>query len=225
VKFIQDVIQGCRALRREDLINHVKKLLQNETLTKEINKRMREFEEKRKSSWRDLFNELCFCILTANSSAQMGIKVQNSLGFEGFYYLPEEELSSRLTNLGYRYPRVRAKYIVRARKYAKDLERIVKETDVDKARGWLVKNIKGIGLKEASHFLRNVGFKEIAIIDRHILKILHEYGLIDEIPRSLTKRKYLEIEKILKDIAKELNLSPAELDLYLWFSKTGKVLK
>ena len=225
MKFIQDVIQGCRALRREDLINHVKKLLQNETLTKEINKRMREFEEKRKSSWRDLFNELCFCILTANSSAQMGIKVQNSLGFEGFYYLPEEELSSRLTNLGYRYPRVRAKYIVRARKYAKDLERIVKETDVDKARGWLVKNIKGIGLKEASHFLRNVGFKEIAIIDRHILKILHEYGLIDEIPRSLTKRKYLEIEKILKDIAKELNLSPAELDLYLWFSKTDKVLK
>jgi len=225
VKFIQDVIQGCRALRREDLINHVKKLLQNETLTKEINKRMREFEEKRKSSWRDLFNELCFCILTANSSAQMGIKVQNSLGFEGFYYLPEEELSSRLTNLGYRYPRVRAKYIVEARKYAKSLEKIVKETDVNRVRDWLVKNIRGIGLKEASHFLRNVGFKEIAIIDRHILKILHEYGLIDEIPRSLTKRKYLEIEKILKEMAKELNLSPAELDLYLWFSKTGKVLK
>lgn len=225
MKFIQDVIQGCRALRREDLINHVKKLLQNETLTKEINKRMREFEEKRKSSWRDLFNELCFCILTANSSAQMGIKVQNSLGFEGFYYLPEEELSSRLTNLGYRYPRVRAKYIVEARKYAKSLEKIVKETDVNRVRDWLVKNIKGIGLKEASHFLRNVGFKEIAIIDRHILKILHEYGLIDEIPRSLTKRKYLEIEKILKEMAKELNLSPAELDLYLWFSKTGKVLK
>ena len=225
MKFIQDVIQGCRALRREDLINHVKKLLQNETLTKEINKRMREFEEKRKSSWRDLFNELCFCILTANSSAQMGIKVQNSLGFEGFYYLPEEELSSRLTNLGYRYPRVRAKYIVEGRKYAKSLEKIVKETDVNRVRDWLVKNIKGIGLKEASHFLRNVGFKEIAIIDRHILKILHEYGLIDEIPRSLTKRKYLEIEKILKEMAKELNLSPAELDLYLWFSKTGKVLK
>jgi len=225
VKFIQDVIQGCRALRREDLINHVKKLLQNETLTKEINKRMREFEEKRKSSWRDLFSELCFCILTANSSAQMGIKIQNALGFEGFYYLSEEELSSRLSELGYRYPRVRARYIVEARKYAKDLEKIVEENDVNKARDWLVGNIKGIGLKEASHFLRNVGFKDVAIIDRHILRILYEFGLINKIPRSLSKKRYLEIEKILKEISRDLNLSPAELDLYLWFSKTGKVLK
>ena len=212
-------------MSKDDLTDFVKKLLQNKKLVKEISKRMKEFEERGKSSWRDLFSELCFCILTANSSAQMGIKVQNALGFEGFYYLSEEELSSRLSELGYRYPRVRARYIVEARKYAKDLEKIVEENDVNKARDWLVGNIKGIGLKEASHFLRNVGFKDVAIIDRHILRILYEFGLINEIPRSLSKKRYLEIEKILKEISRDLNLSPAELDLYLWFSKTGKVLK
>jgi len=46
-----------------------------------------------------------------------------------------------------------------------------------------------------------------------------------ERPKTLTKRKYLEIENILRDIAREINLTLAELDLYLWFIETGKILK
>jgi N-glycosylase/DNA lyase len=37
--------------------------------------------------------------------------------------------------------------------------------------------------------------------------------------------KYLEIENFLMKIAKKLNLSLAELDLYLWYIETGKILK
>ncbi|MEM2975891.1 MAG: N-glycosylase, partial [Candidatus Bathyarchaeia archaeon] len=91
-------------------------------------------------------------------------------------------------------------------------------------REWLVKNIKGIGYKEASHFLRNIGFTNLAIIDFHILNILTRHKLIKK-PKTLTRKNYLEIEQTLKNIAEKLNLTLAELDLYLWYIETNKILK
>ena len=73
-------------------------------------------------------------------------------------------------------------------------------------------------------FLRNIGYTDYAIIDFHIIDLLVSYNLILK-PKTLTRNKYLEIEKILKNIGKELNLNLAELDLYLWYLETGKILK
>ncbi|MEM3553264.1 MAG: N-glycosylase, partial [Candidatus Bathyarchaeia archaeon] len=97
--------------------------------------------------------------------------------------------------------------------------------NVKNCREWLVKNIKGLGFKEASHFLRNVGYFNLAIIDRHILRILSKYGFISNNSKSLTKKVYFEIESILEMLAKKVDLTLAELDLYLWFMETGKILK
>lgn len=97
--------------------------------------------------------------------------------------------------------------------------------DERKAREWLVKNVEGIGWKEASHFLRNVGFGGVAILDRHVLRVLHEHGLIGEIPKSLPRGRYLEIEEKIEKLARKLDLSLGELDLYLWYMKTGEILK
>ena len=208
-----------------NLILSVKKLMNNKELRKTIENRITEFSIFKERPWKEFFAELCFCILTANSSAQLGMKIVEEIGADGFIGMPEEELAEKLARLGHRYPRTRAKYIVEARKYAKSLKKIVLSLSEEDAREWLVRNIKGIGMKEASHFLRNVGAKNLAIIDRHILRVLRGYGIIKEIPKSLTKRRYLEIEKILKKIANELGITLAELDLYLWYSRTGKVLK
>ncbi|RLI73197.1 hypothetical protein DRO97_07950 [Archaeoglobales archaeon] len=65
----------------------------------------------------------------------------------------------------------------------------------------------------------------MTIIDRYILKWLYENSLIDEIPKSLNQKKYKKIEKIVEDLSSEKNMSLAELDLYLWYEKTKKVLK
>ena len=56
------------------------------------------------------------------------------------------------------------------------------------------------------------------------MDILVKNQLIEK-PKTMTKSKYLEIEEILKNIAKKVKLTLAELDLYLWFIETGKVLK
>ena len=135
-----------------------------------------------------------------------------------------EELREKLRSFGHRFYSKRAEYIVEARRYAESLKKIVTDLGEFLAREWLVKNVKGIGYKEASHFLRNVGYFNLAILDRHILSVLSEHGIIEK-PKTLTRRRYLEIEGKMRDLAEKVDLSLGELDLYLWYMKTGKVLK
>ena len=128
-------------------------------------------------------------------------------------------------DFGYRFPNIRAKYIAKARESQEQIiSQIRSHTNLFELREWLVKNIKGLGYKEASHFLRNIGFAEFAIIDFHIIDLLTKFNLIEK-PKTLSKTKYLEIEELLSQIAEKLDLNLAELDLYMWFMETGKVLK
>lgn len=179
-----------------------------------VNTRIAEFHWKRTQG--ELFSELSFCLLTANTSAEMGIKCQNDI-CNGFEELPQEMLALRLKRLGFRFPNRRAEFIVLARQHKEILSPQL-------PRDWLVKNVKGLGMKEASHFLRNVGRDDVAIIDFHIVDLLAKHKLIKK-PKTLTKSRYLAIEELLRQIAKAVGLTLAELDLYLWYIETGKVLK
>lgn len=206
------------------LLKSLRRLISNREVNEKVSRRIREFEEIGRKK-ENAFSELCFCILTANYSAEGGLRIQEKCS-EEFFKLDEHQLAERLKELGYRYPKSRAKYIVEARKIYDEIWRIVNSgKDTMEIRRWLVENVLGLGFKEASHFLRNIGFKNIAIIDKHILRVLRRHGLIEREPRGLSKSKYLDIEKILLRIAGKLGISPAELDLYLWYMDTGKILK
>ncbi len=98
--------------------------------------------------------------------------------------------------------------------------------DVFERRRVLATNVKGMGWKEASHFLRNTGFGEnLAILDRHVLKNLVLSGVIPGIPHSLTPRRYFEIENRMKAFAKEILIPLAHLDFVLWYREAGDVFK
>ena len=205
------------------LLKEIEKLKKGE-IKETIDNKMKEFKELGKSPNEKIFSELCFCILTANFSAEKGIMIQNSMSRD-FLSLPESKLAKKLKECGHRYPNIRAKYIVEARKYADLLrEMLNSKKDEKKLREWLVKNIKGLGCKEASHFLRNIGFENLAILDFHIINVLVKYGLIEK-PKALTKKKYLEVENLLEGLAEKIDLNLAQLDLYLWYMETGKILK
>jgi len=206
------------------LLRSLRKIISDREVSETVLNRIKSFEETGRD--RDkTFSELCFCILTANYSAEGGLRIQRECE-EDFFNLDEFSLAEKLRRLGHRYPKSRARYIVEARKIYNEVWKTVKsDKDPLEIRKWLVKNVLGLGFKEASHFLRNIGFKNLAIIDRHVLRILHEHGLIKHIPTVLSEIKYLEIEKILSRVAEELNISLAELDLYLWYMDTGKILK
>ena len=206
----------------EKLIDKIESLKKGE-IGKLVNDRIKEFKNIDKKSTNELFNEMCFCILTANFNAEKSIKIQNEIG-ECFSNDSEEDLAKKLQELGHRFPNMRASYISESRNCKDMLKRVVESLKNDELREWLVKNVKGIGYKETSHFLRNIGFDDFAIIDFHIIDILAKYDLIEK-PKVLTRKKYLEIEKILKKIAEKSGLNLAELDLYLWYMETGKILK
>lgn len=206
----------------EKLINNIEEL-KNSDISDIINKRIKEFKDVNKLSNDDLFKELCFCILTANFSAERSIKIQEELS-ECFLNGSEEELSLKLKLKGHRFPNARAKYISDSINCKNNLSEVVKFHDKNMIRDWIVNNVKGVGYKESSHFLRNIGFDDFAIIDFHIVDILVDNNIIAK-PKYLTKKNYIEIEKILRSIAKKTDLSLAELDLYLWYMETGKILK
>ena len=93
-------------------------------------------------------------------------------------------------------------------------------------RKWIVENVEGMGMKEASHFIRNIGLgQELAILDRHILRILKKLCIIDEIPKTLTMKKYIDIENSMREYAKYINVDMDKLDLILWYRQVGYMFK
>jgi N-glycosylase/DNA lyase len=200
------------------------KNLKNSKIKNLVDTRLREFKEIGNGSSNEIFEELCFCILTANFNAERSLKIQKQIG-DGFLSFPKSDLARKLRELGHRFPNTRARYIADARKHKNVLKDIIKTfNDDNELREWLVKNVKGIGYKEASHFLRNIGYTSFAIIDFHVIDVLTKHNIVEK-PKVLTKRKYLKIEDLLREIAGKSNVNLAELDLYLWFMETGKILK
>jgi N-glycosylase/DNA lyase len=201
-------------------INNLKKT----SLGKDIEKKKKKFLSFQKESNHAIFKELCFCLMTANFNAKRAIEIQEKCG-DVFLTGTEKELSRILKQHGHRFPNIRAHFIFVAQEHKEDIkEKIFSIKDRYEKREWLVKNIKGLGFKESSHFLRNIGFFDYAIIDFHIVDILVDNKIIQK-PKNLNKENYLTIEKKLEKLAKKTNLSLGELDLYLWYMETGTIYK
>lgn len=192
----------------------------SEIETDTINTRLTQFAELGELDNDEWFSELCFCILTANSQAQKAIDIQKQIGIKGFLENSEERIAHTIKSFGHRFHNNKAKYIVLARKF-RNIKDLLKGLTSHQAREFIVKNIKGLGYKEASHFLRNVGYGDLAIIDRHIIKFLYKNNFIKEISNTITKKTYLHFEDILKAYKISLN----KLDLMIWCHITGKILK
>lgn len=197
--------------------------LKHSTVRTTIQKRIQDFKNIRKDSSDELFQELCFCILTANFNAERCIQIHSQLK-ACFCTETKDTLAQKLKENGYRFPNTRAAYIVESSSKKDLLPTILTTFQGDERRTWLVQNIKGLGYKEASHFLRNIGYDDYAIIDSHILDILGRSHVITR-PKTLTKKTYMDIETILRRLAHQTQLTLAELDLYLWYLETGKILK
>ena len=99
-------------------------------------------------------------------------------------------------------------------------------SDPRAARRWLVENVKGMGYKEASHFLRNIGCGGgLAILDTHILKNLVYYKVIKKIPSSMNPSLYLSIEKRMMRFSRRIGIPMEAMDLLFWSQETGHIFK
>ncbi|AAK41186.1 N-glycosylase/DNA lyase [Saccharolobus solfataricus] len=206
----------------------LRSLVQNPKVRARVLERVDEFRLNNLSNEEVWFRELTLCLLTANSSFISAYQALNCLG-QKIYYANEEEIRNILKSCKYRFYNLKAKYIIMAREkvYGRLKEEIKPLADEDQqlARERLL-NIKGIGMKEASHFLRNVGYFDLAIIDRHIIDFMRRIGAIGETNvKQLSKSLYISFENILKSIASNLNMSVGILDLFIWYKETNTIVK
>ena len=197
-----------------------------------IEERLNEFTQIwENESEENLFSELAFCLLTPQSKAKMcwdsicALKEKNVLIYGG-----EEEVLDCLYGVRFKYKK--AKYLIEVRELFKISGKISVKKEIEKnnspfeTREWLVENVKGMGHKEASHFLRNIGKgKDLAILDRHILKNLKLIGVIEEIPYSINRKKYIELEQTMREFSKEIGIPLDHLDIVLWYKETKEIFK
>ncbi|MBN2452866.1 MAG: N-glycosylase/DNA lyase [Candidatus Omnitrophica bacterium] len=180
----------------------------------------------------DIFSELCFCILTANAGAVKCDEAMRELSSLGLIAGgTARQIRPRIKGRA-RFHNKKADYITGARKLFEagrgiDVRGKLDKDDIVATRDWLAANIKGYGYKEASHFLRNIGLgREIAILDRHILKNLRKFGVINAIPESLSSRKiYLSVEDKMRRFSRRIGIPMDELDLLFWSMQTGYIFK
>ena len=161
----------------DNLLRNIQELKKTD-IRKGIQKRLHEFRKLGHGSPDIIFRELCFCLLTANCNAQRCICAQREIG-AGFITLGKAELKKKIRRLVCRFYNNKTDYIISARSKIDELMSMLHITqDGKSARKWLVKNIKGLGMKEASHFLRNIGYSDVTIIDFHIVDLLEKYRLV-----------------------------------------------
>ncbi|MFO8015972.1 MAG: N-glycosylase/DNA lyase [Candidatus Woesearchaeota archaeon] len=193
---------------------------------KEIKERLREFSRLPESEW---FYELCFCLCTPQSNAKKCDSAVKELKEKDFRRRNVRPGSTLMGNV--RFHNNKARYLIRAKNGFAVIKAKIREykdgrkKDPKELREWLVDNVKGMGMKEASHFLRNTGFRGLAILDRHILKNMKEYGGVSAVPDTLTKKEYLRLEKQLRSFSEKIGIDMDELDLLFWSLETGEVFK
>ncbi len=176
----------------------------------------------------EYFYELLFCILTPQSHAKNADAVINKLkqdkfleyGFDPMPYLRDPQHYIRFHN-------VKSKRLLHIREIYPQVHTILvnDRSDIAQLRQSILTMIPGLGLKESSHFLRNIGVQGLVILDRHILKHLKALKIIGTIPKSLTPKLYYSIEKKWLKYSKEVGIPMDELDLLFWSMETGEIRK
>ena len=220
----------------------------------EYSRLMESFKHHPRKTWHEmsetrLWEELCLCILSSNVSYELALSafwhLRNMrllnpkwiIGRETEVERIADELSKRIylprrkdgSLRKYRFPHTRARNIVNATKVLyqndHDLLWVLRKSDSEQeARAFLAENIPGVGLKQASHFLRNIGYsRSLAIIDSHVMGFLIEMGAIrKEKIKIVTPEIYIRLEKVVKNLCDSLGVNLSIFDMAIWQYMRGR---
>lgn len=209
-------------------------LLRTELASKQeaIQARLEDFRRVGRGTDAQIFEELSFAILAIQSSARTSDAAVRALDEEDLLWTGGPREIAAFLRHRTRFHNHKAAYLVRARArffpgsgpvLCASLGRF---SEPKEARAWLVSEVDGLGYKEASHFLRNIGRGEdLAILDRHILRNLIRHRVIGRMPKSLTPKRYLAIESRMEEFARKIDVSMGVLDLLWWSRQTGEIFK
>ena len=189
-----------------------------------IQNRLKDFSQVPKAEY---FYELVYCLLTPQSSAVNADKVITILKDKKFKLRDiDPEPILRWKDCYIRFHKNKSRYLIIVKdQFPLIAEQLKGRSTSEELRLWLIKNVKGLGWKESSHFLRNIGHRNLAILDRHILRNLIRLGVLRDLPISLTTKNYLQIEGKFRKFSNHVGIPMDELDLLFWSMETGEILK
>ncbi len=175
----------------------------------------------------EYFYELAYCLLTPQSSAVHAAEAVERLKERLFEASPlDPEPILRRKDCYIRFHKTKSRHLLAVKaQYPLIAAELSNGAAAEDLREWLVRNVRGLGWKEASHFLRNIGYRDLAILDRHILRNLVRVGVLRRLPATLTPRRYRLIEKKFRTFASAVGISLDELDLLFWSMETGEIRK
>lgn len=194
---------------------------------KQAQKRLEEFEKLKKANHDELFEELTFCVFAANSSAEMGLLATRHLK----PVLKDGTIDDykKAVHKKVRFYNKRSEYLhynkEKLKEQNKTLNEILAIKNKHKKREYIKTHLKGFGLKEASHFLRNTGTKGLCIIDKHVMRVMKDLEVIEKNTTIKKDEDYYEIEQKIIMFAKQNKLNIDVLDLAAWSYVTGKIIK
>ncbi|MBB6503763.1 N-glycosylase/DNA lyase [Sphingomonas endophytica] len=187
---------------------------------------------------RRLWWELSCCLLSSQVPYALAAAASDRIAKSDLLILPhadEADLADDLTTLlttplsmsgslrRYRFPHARARQLaattVAIHASAGSLSELIRVAGTGEAvREWLVANAPGIGPKQASMFVRNVGLSyELAILDRHVLNYMTALDITPTpIPTTSSLPRYLKGETALRVHADDIGVSVGLLDWAIW---------
>lgn len=188
---------------------------------------MPRFDEEKRPE--EIWRQKVFCVLSSQCHAQSASHFADQIVrlipfFDQSLSVRkiEESCFKLLTGdkIGYRFPNVRARQISLCwfpfSQIKNEYQEYVRSfRSEQEARRQIVDKFPGIGLKQASMFLRNIGAsKTLSVIDVHVLfylRVCHGWDA-----DNLTPKRYLVAEDILREDASRYGLDLNVFDVVIW---------
>src|SRR5438093_163285 len=226
-------VRGARAIRGARSYRYLEELRRDyRTKRDAIRARLADFRRAWRTADERLFEEVAYCILAIQTKARAADAAVRGLKERGLLLGGDPPSISAFLRTRIRFHNHKAAYLVAAReRFSGDGHWTLKEVltsfpSPEAARDWLAGEVDGFSMKEASHLLRNIGYSDhLAILDRHVLRNLVHHGVIRSVPKSLTAKRYREIEARWREFADAVGIPLAELDLVFFSRGAGAILK
>ena len=187
----------------------------------------------------DLWRELVACILGSRVRFQVAHSAVERMDRTGLFcehrrstrlHQYEQDIAKVLSDVKEpgkqgRYPffRVRASQVRRAAERLYGCRGTIRafledSCDIRHARRRLASEVSGLGPKQASLFLRNIGYAiHVAVLDIHVLTYMSWVGLTETPVKSVpTVQKYEALENAFIEHAYSFGYTPDRFDLALW---------
>lgn len=190
----------------------------NKTEIQEAERILRNFSQPKTTE--EIFYHLCFCMCVPQTTWKKTKEVITILQEKNFYnkHIPTFSLEKIVKPL--RFYRRKTAFLQEVKLMFPQVLILLEEWrngDISGValRDEIANEIKGMGMKTSSQFLRNLGVEGLAIIDTHILKYLGK-------EKVSGRKEYLQYESIFQKRAKKLGISTSVLDTIIWkqFSNT-----